>query len=62
METRAYFVVGDLVANVGTGALVGLAMAGIFGPDWNMFVAMLLGMALGMALSLPPSSSVRAGT
>ncbi len=55
METRPYFLVGDLIANAATGALVGLVMAWLFDPQWNMFVAMLAGMALGMAVSLPPS-------
>jgi len=55
METRPYFVLGDLLANVATGALVGLVMAGLFGPAWNMLLAMFAGMALGMAISLPPA-------
>ena len=53
METRPYFVAGALVTNAATGALAGLVMAWLFGPAWNMFVAMLIGMALGMAISLP---------
>jgi hypothetical protein len=52
METRPYFVLGDLLANAMAGTLVGLAMAALFGPSWNMFLAMFVGMALGMALSL----------
>ena len=52
METRPYFVLGDLLANATAGTLVGLAMAALFGPSWNMFLAMFVGMALGMALSL----------
>jgi hypothetical protein len=52
METRPYFVLGDLLANGLAGVLVGLAMASIFGPGWNMWLAMFVGMAIGMALSL----------
>lgn len=53
METRPYFVAGDLFANATAGALVGLFMAWLFDPGWNMFAAMVLGMAIGMLLSLP---------
>ena len=53
METRPYFIAGDLLTNAATGALVGLVMAWLFGPHSNMFVAMLVGMAVGMALSMP---------
>lgn len=52
METRLYFVFGDLLANSLAGVLVGLVMAAIFGPEWNMWLAMFLGMAIGMALSI----------
>lgn len=55
METRPYFVFGDLVMNTLAGALVGGLMALMFGPGWNMFVAMIAGMALGMIIALPPS-------
>ena len=53
METRPYFVLGDVLANSVVGALVGLASAAVFGPGWNMIIAMLAGMALGMVISLP---------
>ena len=53
METRLYFIVGDLIANIVTGALVGAACALIFGPAWNMWLAMLVGMIVGMAIALP---------
>jgi len=55
METRPYFMAGDLLANLGVGALVGLAMAAMVGIGWNMLVAMVVGMALGMAISIPPA-------
>jgi hypothetical protein len=53
IETRPYFVFGDLVSNLAVGALVGVVTAALFGPGWNMFVAMFVAMALGMAISLP---------
>ena len=55
LETRPYFVFGDLLANASVGAAVGLICAACFGPAWNMVLAMFAGMALGMALSLPPA-------
>ena len=53
METRPYFVFGDIVANLLAGAVIGGLMALIFDPQWNMFLAMVVGMALGMVISLP---------
>lgn len=53
METRRYFVMGDIVSNVVAGALVGGACAVLLPPEWNMAVAMITGMALGVATSLP---------
>jgi hypothetical protein len=52
METRPYFIVGDLLVNTATGALVGLCCAALFGPGWNMWLSMFIGMALGMAMAL----------
>lgn len=53
METRPYFVLGDIGSNVVAGALVGGVCAWLLPPEWNMVVAMVAGMALGMATSLP---------
>lgn len=53
METRPYFMLGDLLANCVVGAVVGVASAALFGPGWNMIIAMLVGMALGMVISIP---------
>ena len=53
METRPYFVLGDVLANSVVGALVGVASAALFGPGWNMIIAMFVGMVLGMVISLP---------
>jgi hypothetical protein len=52
METRPFFLLGDLIVNTTVGALVGLACAALFGPAWNMWLAMVIGMALGMAMAL----------
>ncbi len=53
LETRPYFVFGDLVTNCVAGVVVSLIMAAIFGPGWNMLIAMIVGMFLGMAITLP---------
>jgi len=53
LETRPYFVFGDLAVNTTAGVLIGLVSAALFGPSWNMLVAMVVGMAIGMALSMP---------
>jgi hypothetical protein len=45
IETRPYFVLGDLVSNIAVGALVGVVMAAVLGPAWNMFLAMFVTMA-----------------
>ncbi len=53
LETRPYFVLGDLAANIAAGVIIGLISALLFGPGWNMLLAMFVGMALGMVISLP---------
>jgi len=53
VETRPYFVMGDIVSNVVAGALVGGACVLLFSPQWNMVLAMIAGMVFGMAFSLP---------
>jgi hypothetical protein len=52
VETRPYFVLGDLLVNTAVGALVGLACAALLSPAWNMWLGMFVGMALGMAMAL----------
>jgi hypothetical protein len=52
METRAYFVFGDVFANALTGVAAGWLTAAIVGPGWNMCVAMWLGMILGMVIAM----------
>ena len=53
METRPYFVFGDLVSNVLAGIVTALSLSLMFGPGWNMWVAMIIGMVLGMLITLP---------
>jgi len=52
VERRLYFVVGDLVACVGSGALAGWGGDALVTPSWNPLLAMLAGMTLGMLLTL----------
>ncbi|MBM3595576.1 MAG: hypothetical protein FJX31_07320 [Alphaproteobacteria bacterium] len=52
MDQRFGYVVGDVVANVALGALVGLLCWLIVGPSWNMWIAMFLMMAIGSILGL----------
>ena len=57
MDSRLYFVLGDLASNVLVGAVVGWLCALLVGVGWNMFFTMLLTMVIGMivgtALWLP---------
>ncbi len=53
LETRPYFVLGDLVVNIVAGSVIAVITAALFGPSWNMVLAMIVGMALGMLISLP---------
>ena len=55
MDSRIYFTLGDLAANITTGIVVALAICLMVGPSWNMLIAMFIAMALGMALALPVS-------
>ena len=55
METRPYFLFGDLLATGLAGAVCGLAGAAVVVPGWNMFLAMIPAMVVGMAVSLPIS-------
>ena len=53
MDSRLYFSLGDILANVFAGAVIAFLMALLIGPSWNMLIAMFVAMALGMVLSLP---------
>ena len=53
METRPYFVFGDLISNLATGAFVGGLCTVIVTLNWEVSIAMVVGMAIGMVASLP---------
>ncbi len=44
---------GDLAVNIVAGSVIAVITAALFGPSWNMVLAMIVGMALGMLISLP---------
>lgn len=48
MDSRLYFVLGDLFSNVAVGLAAGVLAALVVGEDWNMYLAMILAMVLGM--------------
>lgn len=50
MDQRFYFIVGDLIAAIITGALVGALSALLVDTSWNMWVAMVIVMVLGMII------------
>lgn len=52
MDHRLFYVVGDFLANLLLGVIVGVISWAIVGPGWNMIVAMFAMMALGMLLGL----------
>ena len=47
-----YFCIGDYIAGLLTGLLTAFAVRAIVGPQWDMVLAMLVGMAVGMLLHL----------
>ena len=53
MESRPYFLLGDIFSNGVLGALAGTSCAALVGESWKMLPAMLVGMLLGMALAAP---------
>ena len=52
MDSRLYFVLGDLAGNLLVGAIAGWLSALVIGVGWNMVLAMFLAMALGMLVGL----------
>ena len=52
MTEPLYFCMGDYLAGLFTGLLTAFAVRAIVGPQWDMVVAMLVGMAVGMLLHL----------
>ncbi len=52
MDHRLKYVLGDFLANLLLGAVVGLVSWAIVSPTWNMWVAMFVMMPVGMVLGL----------
>ena len=52
MDNRLYFIVGDLVSNLGAGILIAISAVPLIGTGWNMFIAMVVMMVLGMVAGL----------
>ena len=46
MDNRLYFVLGDLLANITLGALIGALAVALVGTGWNMWLAMVMMMVL----------------
>ena len=53
METRPYFLLGDLVSNVLVGAIVGVVCAALIDESWSHTWAMIVGMTVSMLVVLP---------
>jgi hypothetical protein len=60
MERRLYFLIGDLLSNVGVGALVGLAVALFVNGAWPVVLAMIIGMLVGDLIALPVAFALSA--
>ena len=52
MDTRLYFVLGDLGSNLLVALIAGWLSSLLIGVGWNMFIAMLVAMGLGMLVGL----------
>ena len=52
MDSRLYFVLGDLAGNILVGAVAGWLSALVIVTGWHMVPAMFLAMALGMLVGL----------
>jgi hypothetical protein len=50
MDSRLYFVLGDLLSNILVGLVAGWLCALVVGEGWNMFIAMLFAMVIGMVV------------
>jgi hypothetical protein len=53
METRLYFLTGDVLACAFIGGVTGALSAGLVDTSWNMWVAHVVCMLLGMILAFP---------
>ena len=52
MDSRLYFVLGDLFSNLLVAILAGWLCSLLIPAGWNMFLAMLVAMVIGMAVGL----------
>ena len=52
IERRPYFLIGDLIASSGTGAVVGLLAGMAIGSGWHGMLGMAVGMVIGMLVGL----------
>jgi len=52
VDHRLYFAVGDLLANIAIGAIVGVICWAIVSPSWNMWIAMFAMMPVGTVVGL----------
>jgi len=50
METRAYFLFGDIISNLSVGALTALTCGFLF-SSWPMWIGMIVAMVLGMIIA-----------
>lgn len=53
METRFYFVIGDVLANAGAGAIVAVVCSALLGEAFPLAVAMPVGMIAGGIVAMP---------
>jgi hypothetical protein len=53
METRPYFVLGDVFTNVVIGAAAAVLASKLVPPSWSVLFAMPAAMFLGMLVSIP---------
>lgn len=58
METRPYFLLGDILASASVGALAALAAVAVTAEGENMLLAMLVGMVTGMVVALPAALAI----
>ena len=58
MESRPYFLFGDLIGNAGVGALSGLAVAALIEPAWPALLAMVVGMLVGDLCAVVPLAAL----
>jgi hypothetical protein len=58
IETRPYFLLGDLFANAGVGALASSVVTWLGLPSWPMAAGMVAGMLVGMIIGLAATLAV----